>query len=295
MNCPGGDSGPPDWIESQSWGRQMDSFHAVILGLVQGLTEFLPVSSSGHLVLGQYFFNFREPKILFDVVLHLGTLVAVVVVFQSEIRALLAELFSLPGHLKGRGAWGKAWRERPMFRLLALIVVGTIPTAFLGFAFRDLFESLFSSPPAVGAALLVTGTILFLTRWSPDRGRTVGRFRVSDALTIGLAQGLAITPGISRSGFTISVGQFLGLDRELAARYSFLLSIPAILGALVLQLTNSSTHGASAGVLTAGFTAALVSGLGALIVLLRVVRKGRLHYFSFYCWVVGLLTLGLTW
>ena len=269
----------------------MNFLKAIILGLVQGLTEFLPVSSSGHLVLGQHLFGFREPEILFDVILHMGTLVAVILVFYREIWSLLLEFFRLPKTLTQDGGAKTAWRERPFFRLMLLIIVGLIPTGLMGVLLKDVFESLFASTLAVGIALLITGCVLFLTSRAPASGRDISGFKTRDALAVGIAQGLAITPGISRSGMTISTGLFLGLDRELAAKYSFLLSVPAILGALILEIKDGLSGSFGPAELAAGFIAALVSGYLALVLLLRLVRKGRLHYFAYYCWCIGLAAL----
>ena len=272
----------------------MNVIKAIVLGLVQGLTEFLPVSSSGHLVLGQHLFGLTEPEILFDVILHLGTLVAVVIIFRRELAGLTVELLRSPRFLKSRRDAAAAWRERPHFRMLVLVVVGSIPTGLMGVLFKDVFKSLFASTLAVGLALLVTGTVLFLTSRARPQRRNIMKFKVPDALTIGIAQGLAITPGVSRSGFTISAGLLLGLERELAARYSFILSIPAILGALVLELKDAGSGVFSLPELAAGFAAALVSGVLALILLLRLVKGGRLHYFAPYCWLLGLVTIALS-
>jgi len=266
----------------------------LVLGIVQGLTEFLPVSSSGHLVLGQHLFGIKEPEVFFDVMLHLGTLGAVCVVFRREIWALIKEFFYLLSILFHKSALTAAWRERPVFKLLILILAGTIPTGIIGIVFKDTFESMFASTMTVGIALLVTGTILFLTGRIAQGTRDITGFRVVDALIIGLVQGLAIIPGISRSGSTISTGLFLKLERELIARFSFLLSIPAILAALVLQVKDAGQSAFSPLELFLGFLAALISGFLALVLLLKIVRSGRLHLFAYYCWLVGLVSLGLS-
>ena len=271
----------------------MSALQAIILGIVQGLTEFLPVSSSGHLVLGQHLFGLKEPDLLFDVIVHVGTLAAVLVVFRRDIWELTTEAFRLPKLLASGGLMKEAWRERPRFKLLVLIILGSIPTGLMGVFFKDFFEALFASTLAVGCALLFTGTILFLTGRIPDSNRQIGDFRPGTALIVGLAQGLAITPGISRSGLTISTGMFCGLNKELSARYSFLLSIPAILGALVLQLKDASPDSFHPANLGLGFCAALVAGLAALTFLLHIVRRGGLHYFAYYCWLIGLVTIGV--
>lgn len=272
----------------------MDIIKPVVLGIVQGLTEFLPVSSSGHLVLGQKLFGLTEPELLFDVILHTGTLLAVVIIFHKEVIKLALETIRLPITIKSKKSIREAWSSNQDFRMLALIILGSIPTGLIGVLFKDAFKSLFGSTLAVGFALLFTGLLLILTIKVGQTGRLTDRFKASDALIIGAAQGLAITPGVSRSGFTICTALFLGIDRETAARYSFLLSIPAILGALILEL-RSFQPGAFGGVeLTIGFIASFLSGLLALLALLKLVKQGKLHYFAFYCWLIGLVTIGLS-
>lgn len=272
----------------------MALIEALVLGIVQGLTEFLPVSSSGHLVLGQALFGIKEPEIFFDVMLHLGTLGAVCVVFRREIWSLIKEFLHLLRILFNKSALAAAWQERPAFKLLVLILAGTIPTGIIGIVFKDTFESMFASTLTVSFALLFTGLFLFLTGRIKQGTRDITGFRAVDALIIGLAQGLAIIPGISRSGATISTGLFLKLDRELIVRYSFLLSIPAILAAVALQVKDAGQSTFSPLGLSLGFLAALISGLLALLLLLKIVRRGRLHFFAYYCWLVGLTGLGLT-
>jgi len=267
---------------------------ALVLGIVQGVTEFLPVSSSGHLVLGQHLFGIKEPEIFFDVMLHLGTLGAVCVVFRRDIWSLIKEFFYLLKILFNKSALAAAWQERPSFKLLVLILAGTIPTGIIGIVFKDTFESMFASTLTVGIALLVTGSILFLTGRIKQGTRDITGFRAVDALIIGLVQGMAIIPGISRSGSTISAGLFLKLDRELTARFSFLLSIPAILAAVALQVKDAGQSTFSPLELSLGFLAALISGFLALMLLLKIVRSGRLHVFAYYCWLIGLISLGLS-
>lgn len=253
---------------------------AAILGLVQGLTEFLPVSSSGHLVLGQRLLGINEPEMLFDVALHIGTLAAVVVVFWRDLWSML------------RGLWARDARGREGLRLLMLVVVGTVPAALVGLLFKDLFESLFASVAAVGAALLFTGCILMSTRLAGPAKRGVMATGPGRALWVGVFQALAITPGVSRSGSTIAAALLAGMDRDLAARFSFLLSVPAILGAMLLQLIHldrAAPVGMSA--LIIGGAVAAVSGFLALKLLIRLVRGGRLHLFAWYCWALGLAAL----
>ena len=254
---------------------------ALWLGILQGLTEFLPVSSSGHLVLGQNILGVNQPDLLFDVAVHVGTLVAVLFCFREDIVSIL------------RGLWAKDDQAREGRRLLFLIVVGSVPTALIGLLFKDQFEALFSSLSAVGVALLVTGGLLMATRFAPQGRRGLNATGPGRALLVGLFQGLAITPGISRSGATISAGLYLGLDRRLAAHFSFLLSIPAILGALALELKDVEFSTVAVSPLLLGGVAAALSGYFALKVLLKVVQKGRLYWFAPYCWALGLAVLAM--
>ena len=293
----------------------------MILGFLQGVTEFLPISSSGHLVVYQWLFGPGRPggpggpgetQLLFDVMVHLGTLIAVLIVFRSDIALLVS------------GAWravtGHADEDRGALRLLLLLTVGTVPAAVFGLGWKDELEQLFSAPAYVGCAFLVTGTILWLSRFSGQQGqqdRTVSpgrpvestqaghagqqgqadrdlhRTTWFDALLIGLGQALALIPGISRSGTTISIALLLGLDRRLAARYSFLLAVPAILGAVAVQAGDSGGIPPDKWTAVAvGTLTAAVSGYIALKLLLRIVVAGNLSRFSYYCWGIGLLTLG---
>jgi undecaprenyl-diphosphatase len=250
------------------------------------MTEFVPISSSGHLVLVPWLLGWENPGLAFDAMLHLGTLLAVVVFFWRDLRALiiggLASIRerSLADDPSRRGAW--------------LIVLGSLPAAFIGFFLEGFFETLFSAPILVGVLLLVTGAILAASeRWSRRRLR-VTQLGWFDALIVGLAQALAIAPGISRSGATISAGLWRGLQRDSAARFSFLLSVPIIMGAGLFKLTDlREVPGAmnSPVVLWAGFASAGVSGFLSIKLLLRYLRAGPLYPFAAYCSITGLLTV----
>lgn len=266
----------------------MSTWQAVLLGIVQGLTEFLPISSSGHLVLLQNLLGFREPELLLDVCLHLGTLTAVLVVFRHEIRMIIITLVGLPALLGAAGGFLPLLRTNPQVRICFLIGVGSVPTAVLGLLFHRAADRIFASVGLVGAMLLVTGALLWFTRRLNGAGRPLIRMKPLDAVWVGLAQGLAVLPGISRSGATISTALYLGLERRLAGRFSFLLSIPAIVGALLLELKSSNLH-ASATIsgIVLGTAAAAVSGYFALVALLRLVEKGKIQYFAPYCWLLG--------
>ena len=274
----------------------MKSVEAIVLGAVQGLTEFLPVSSSGHLVLFQNLFGLKEPELLFDICLHVGTLSAVIIVFYREILDILKALFQIPARMKTAGGFIRLCQADASIRMALLIVVGSIPTAVIGLLFKEITDQLFGSISVVGCMLLVTGTILWLTRRIRGEGRPVRQTTLKDALLIGIVQGLAIIPGISRSGSTISTALFLGVDRKVAGRYSFLLSIPAIVGALVLGLDTPELQTTiPMGTIIAGSVVSAVVGWFALVILLRVVDRGQLHRFAPYCWLVGIVTLVTAW
>ncbi|KPJ65766.1 hypothetical protein AMJ44_09525 [candidate division WOR-1 bacterium DG_54_3] len=243
----------------------------VLLGIIQGLTEFLPVSSSGHLVIFQTLFKVPY-SIAFDVVVHLATALAVVVYFWRDI----LELFT---------------SKRKM---LWLIMVGSIFTGILGLTFKDFFESLFSSVFAVGWFLLLTGLIIVLAEWIGKGRRKLEEMNIWDAVLIGLAQGCAIAPGLSRSGTTISASLARNLDRNLAARFSFLLSIPAILGAGLVQskeIIKAGTVGIGLWPLILGFIAAFISGWIAIKIFMNIIQRMSIRGFAYYCFVVGILVL----
>ncbi len=272
----------------------MNSIEAVILGIIQGLTEFLPVSSSGHLVLVQHLFGLKEAELFFDVCVHLGTLVAVVIVFRQEIIKILSALLQVVSMRGQKEKFLQRVDSDPDLKMALLIVIGSIPTAILGLLFSGIADRLFSSTLITGLMLMVTGLLLWLTRKAEYQAASAssGDLSTGKAVVIGIVQGLAIIPGISRSGSTISTGLLLGVDRETAARYSFLLSIPAIVGAGILSLKDglSQTNPVISMSLLGAVTAALV-GYGALKSLLHLVKKGRLHVFAPYCWLVGIVAI----
>lgn len=265
---------------------------ALLLGVVQGLTEFLPVSSSGHLVVGGELLGITEHALLFDTLLHLGTLLPVLWFYRADLMEMVSALGKL-----GQGP-ARLWREDRGLRLAACVVIGTIPTGIIGFTLEDLFERLFSSLRTVGVTFLITGMILMLTRLRRDGSgeqeseQSHLSLTAPRALLVGLAQGMAITPGISRSGSTIAAALLLGVERAMAARLSFLLSVPAILGAVLLQLRK--LEGGTGGMLPtylAGTLAATVSGYFALRWLVALVRRGGLHWFAAYVWPLGIAVL----
>jgi undecaprenyl-diphosphatase len=272
----------------------MNYTEAIILGIIQGLTEFLPVSSSGHLVLFQQLFGLKEAELFFDVCVHLGTLLAVIVVFRRKIWNIIAALWRLISLAGQKETILQRVESDPDLKMALLIVIGSIPTAVLGLMFHGIADQLFSSSFFTGLMLMVTGLLLWLTRRPKpgDRAMDIEGFSRTKALVIGLVQGLAIIPGISRSGSTISIGLLLGIDRETAARYSFLLSIPAIVGAGALSIKDGLSHTDLAIWLSLlGAAVAALVGYGALRVLLSVVKKGHLYVFAPYCWLAGILAI----
>ena len=262
----------------------MTHAETILLGIVQGLTEFLPVSSSGHLVLFQHLLGFSEPELLLDISLHLGTLTAICIYFGRDLREMALEPFR---HVSAGGAPGTATGASPT-PLLWWVVVGSIPTGLIGLIFKAPLESLFSSPGMVGYMLLATGTVVAVTAVIPETYTRSQRVGIVSALAVGLVQGIAIIPGISRSGITIACALLCGLDRDLAGRFSFLLSIPAVVGALVLQFDPEAVARVGAGPLCVGFLFSAGVGIGALRLLMGMLRRGRLSYFAPYCWAVGL-------
>ncbi len=263
---------------------------AIILGMVQGLTEFLPVSSSAHLVLVPELLGVKS-TLAFDTLLHIGTLIAVVYYFWNDvvnmIRAFISSLMDLFQRNFRTGL-----REDPFKRLSWLVIVGTIPAALLGIFLKDFFEGLFSSVPAVAVFLLITGFILWGVERLPKGNKEVEEVTFSNSLLVGIAQGCAIAPGISRSGATIATGLFLGFERELAARYSFLLSIPAILGAALVQVKDlTAGFDLSTGVFVAGLLSSIIFGYLAIRFLMGYIKKHKLTIFAYYCWIVGVVVL----
>lgn len=283
---------PNDGKRTTEKERALEPKEAVLLGLVQGLTEFLPVSSSGHLAIGQALLGIRSPGIAFEVLVHFATLVVIMAAFRRETGLLVGAAARLP-RLILQGGLRRALAQEGDVRLLALVALGSVPAGVAGLLVRDVVGELFADVRAVGWALLVTGALL----WASDRARP-GRNALlvitpAQALVVGIAQACALVPGISRSGATIVAGLFAGLSREAAAGFSFLLAIPAILGATFLELKDFAADGVPlpAGAVLAGMAAAGLAGYGALRMLLRFVRAGRLSWFAYYAWAAGIAAL----
>ena len=271
----------------------MTLWMALVLGLVQGVAEFLPISSSGHLTLLQHFFGMEEPDALYNILLHFATLVAVCVVYWRDVVDMIVEFFRGLAALFSRKG---AREERPpeARRLVLLVILGTLPL-FLILPIEDLVEGLGTSPAFVSIALLVTGCILFLSDRYGGGKKTARTATMKDSLLVGLAQGLATIPGLSRSGCTISAGMALGFDRTFSVRYSFLLSLPAVAGATLLKVVKViGGDGIDPDVLPMYLTGMLVAGVVGYFSI-RLVKlladKGKFGKFAYYCWIVGVVAL----
>lgn len=248
------------------------------LGLLQGLTEFLPVSSSGHLVIAQHFLGITLPGVTLEVMVHFGTLLSIIWVFRQDIKNLLTGLFNNA--------------EEKKFAIL--LFWGIVPTGIIGIAGGSFFTSLFDRPLLVGLALLVTGCIVMAISKVEIKFKDLQKMEIQDALLIGIFQGIAIIPGITRSGSTILGALWRGLDRETAVRYSFLLALPVIAGATVLEMKDffkvTTDPALFYPYLLATFTA-FISGIFAINFFIKLLKESRFHYIAYYCWCLGLLTV----
>ncbi len=275
--------------------EQINILHAIVLGIVQGATEFLPVSSSAHLVIFQHLFNLDMGAgfiVAFDVCLHIGTLLAVLLALRKEVAVVIAGLFGRTQAKGGEAALSGGFAPGEGPKAVWLIVLGTLPAVVVGFAFKDFFEELFTTLLPVGIALIATGCILFATRIVKRNDVVLRDMKWWQAVAVGLAQALSIIPGISRSGSTISMGLFTGLDRQLAAKFSFLLSVVAIGGAGVLEYKNlryiSQDNLAP---IIAGTLAAFIVGYLCVRWMLAIMRNARFSWFAVYCWALGLTVI----
>lgn len=262
----------------------MEIIKAIILGVVQGATEFLPVSSSGHLVLGSKILDFQGQGVAFDVFVHLGTLLAVVLVFRKDLLEMVIAPFLM---IKGN----REPEVKQFFLLAIYVTVGTIPVVIVGLLLNDHIDRLFNSELIVYCMLLVTGILMLVSTSLKERGVSLNCPR---AILIGIAQAMAIMPGLSRSGSTIFAGMALGLARETAAKFAFIMSVPAILGAVILKSgdmlqSTSSTDGLL--VIGAGTVMAAVSGYFSIVLLLDIIKRNRLQWFGYYCLVISFIGL----
>jgi undecaprenyl-diphosphatase len=279
----------------------MSLLDAVWLGIVQGLTEFLPVSSDGHLTLAHAFLGATSSEdLFFDLMLHLGTLIAVFAIFGRDFVRFAGEALRGLGTIGELGVSGALERSEGL-RMVCLILVASVPTAIIGLLLKDSVESHAFSIPAVAIMIMINGVTLWSSQYAPKpreneppRPLSVAGIGFKEAVLIGIAQGLAVLPGISRSGSTIVTSLWLRAERERAAQFSFLLAIPAILGAFVLQLDRESVQHALQNPVpyVVGTLISAVVGVGALRLLVRLLREARFYRFAWYCWLLGLVALG---
>lgn len=271
----------------------MSYLSAVILGLVQGVAEFLPISSSGHLAILQKFFRLADVEhdhMFFDVLLHLGTLIAVFAAYRRDIADLIREFFRML-HLQAIPRHQRP--DYPKRRMILMLILATLPL-FLVLPVKDYVEGLYMNTFFIAGALLVTGGLLFLSDRFSRGGKDEKSIRISDALFVGCAQAIAVVPGLSRSGTTIAAGMNRGFDRSFAVKFSFMLSIPAVLGANILSLIDAVQAGFDTSLLPVylvGVLVAMVSGYASIILLRYIAGKGRFGGFAYYCWGAAIVTL----
>jgi len=258
----------------------------IILAIIQGLTEFLPVSSSGHLALAEYLLGIESPGVTLEVFLHFGTFLSVLVIFWKDIVKILIAVF---------GNFWKVWKYPTVmkanedFAMGVYIVLSMIPAGIVGLVFEEQIDGLFDNIVLVGVALLVTGTVLFLTQWAQNERRPLKGWR---AFLMGVVQAIAIIPGISRSGSTVSTGMFLGMPREKVAKFSFLMALPLIFGATIMKAKDAfAAEGFVWSGIIIGTATAFLFGYFAVKWLLRAIIKGRLYMFGFYCLALGFLAI----
>ena len=273
----------------------MTILEAIVLGVLQGITEFIPVSSSGHLVLMQHFLGIKESQVFFDVMLHFGTLGAVIIVYYQLIGSLVRTGFSTLFQADFYRHSRLTISNTPDLRLIWFLLLGSIPTGLIALLFKDSLEAIFGKPMVVAGMLIITGLILQLSRLGQRRGEAETPLQAWHTLLVGIVQGLAIIPGISRSGSTISISLLLGLSPQVAAQYSFLLSIPAILGAVVLKLKDVGEITIAPVVIVAGTLTSFVVGYIALRFLLAMLNRGKFSVFSYYCFALGMVAAVSIW
>jgi undecaprenyl-diphosphatase len=259
----------------------MNPLQAIILGFIQGVTEWLPISSTGHLKIAEYFLGLTVP-LLFDVILHIGTLIVTLVFFRRDIKNVLVAL------------WKRDFKSEDG-KLVPLIIVGTVPTAVIGVVFGNTLESFFGGILPIAGAFITFGVVIYISKFGHETSENISYVA---ALAIGTAQGIAIIPGVSRSGMTITLALLLGIKREKAFRFSFLLSIPSILGALGVTFYQQQTELTLAGVgltqVLIGIAVAMVIGYLALKLLWRILAAKKFYLFAFYCWLIGIVLVALS-
>jgi undecaprenyl-diphosphatase len=267
----------------------------ILLGLIQGLTEFFPVSSSGHLVIAKYFLKLNLPGAAFEAFVHFGTVLAVIVLFRREMKELVISFFdSIYKLFQGENILN-IFKNNSSSKLAWFLVISTIPAAIIGYTFSSYFEILFSKPIIASFMLTITGALLwFGNKKFAGGNKNISEINCKDAIFIGLAQAVAIIPGISRSGLTVITGLSRNLDREFAAKYSFILSVPIILGASMFKMRELSSLNIDLSVLILSGLVAAISSYGAMKIFIRLLKNRKIYFFSYYLWIISGLTICIT-
>ncbi len=274
----------------------MTYFLAILMGIVQGVAEFLPISSSGHLSLLQYFYGMEEPDTLFNVLLHFATLMAVCIVYRKDIIDMIQEFLLMIADFFKKSKKTPNDEAPPITsgrKMVLFVILGTLPMIFV-FPVKDIVESLGSDPTFISFPLIITGTLLFTADKTAKSEKNLDKIPTKDVVLIGISQGIATIPGLSRSGCTISSALALGIKREVAVRYSFLLSLPAVGGATLLKVFDVVEQGIDFQILPmylVGMGFAFVVGYFSIQLLQLLAKKGKFGAFSYYCWGMGLISL----
>lgn len=267
----------------------------ILLGIVQGLTEFFPVSSSGHLVIAKYFLKLHLPGAAFEAFLHFGTVVAVIVLFRKEIKELVISFFDSIYKLSHGENISNIFKNNSSSKFAWFLVISTMPAAIIGYTFSSYFETLFSKPIIASFMLIITGTLLWLgNKYYTGGNKNISEITYKDAIFIGVAQAVAIIPGISRSGLTVIAGLSRNLDREFAARYSFILSVPIILGASMFKMRELSSLNIDLSILILSGLVAAISSYGAMKIFIGLLKNRKIYFFSYYLWIISGLTIWIS-
>lgn len=284
----------------------MDLLNAIIMGFVQGVAEFLPISSSGHLAIMKQILGMKDTGLVFDVLLHMGTLIAIFVAFWKDIKELIIEGFKILGDFfiniarlfrnifsKNEVEYIKLFSS-PYRRFVILVIISTIPTGIIGVLFNDAFEAAGEELLVPGLCLIITGILLIIADRVKEGHKTEATANIKNAGLIGLAQGIAIMPGLSRSGTTITACLLCGFDKTFAVRYSFIMSIPAVLGAALVELKDFSSVATNQAELVNYSVGTLIAGVVGFIcikTMLVIIKGKKFKYFAYYCFLVGAIAV----
>jgi len=267
----------------------------ILLGIIQGLTEFFPVSSSGHLVIAKYFLKLNLPGAAFEAFLHFGTVVAVIVLFRKDIKELVISFFDSIYKLSHGENILNIFKNNLSSKLAWFLVISTIPAVIIGYTFSSYFEILFGKPIIASFMLTITGALLwFGNKKFVGSNKNISKTTYKDAIFIGVAQAVAIIPGISRSGLTVIAGLSRNLDREFAAKYSFILSVPIILGASMFKMRELSSLNIDLSILILSGLVAAISSYGAMKIFIGLLKNRKIFFFSYYLWIISGLTIWIS-